>query len=599
MLSIEIDGQALDLEPGTKLEMERANPFLQFDERLPGDYSLPLDLRLSPKNMKLLRFAGLIQTRVDPKGIPATVNDHQNQHSVGRLKIESPKHNLNRVNAGMVSVYYVTGASDFFQDVKSVNLRDIDMGGVRSFAWDNYNTAGGGFWQHIHDVINAGVNAYDYAFFPVINKAWAGSDGYNTYSTEMMNRMKYSGGQVLFEKMTNDDKELNVIVPFPYLKKVVQQAAALVGWKVQGPALDDPDFITATMINFQAIDWGFMSPYDQARWIVLGPTSTPGTHPADVKFDLADHLPDITISDFFLSLKNRFGWWYDFNSKTKTITITDLQASISTADKDYTHKSSVLVPKKVAQTPKVWGIKNEFVGDYANGAPELANVTYMGTLNHKSLLPAADKSQYGQVWLILDENNFYICRPQNAVTTDLYEWQFYAYNVYDIVPDGATDFITTKATALGSEPYDTYLDLVPRMDLPGNWNRLSFADTSWHIHLVFYKGMKNNKAGQPFPFATSGIYDSNGNQVAQWSLAFTCLRYDGQDVGLWPRKWKTTMQTIQAPETFEFVLQLDRAEMEQLKFSDTIIISGVKMYLTKIKPVVPYAGELPVESIRI
>ena len=599
MLGIAIKNEFLDLPPGTRLESEKINGFLEFNSQLSGEYSMPLECRLTATNMRLLEFAGLIQTKVNNKGIDCAVYDAHNQVSVGKLKIESPKHNLNSANRGTISLYYLTGSAGFFQDIKDVKMYSADFGGARSFAWDNYAMAGPGFWSHIHAVINGDVNAFDYAFYPVVNKAWTENVGGTQITNEVMNNMVYSGGQVQFVKKATDNIELNVIVPFPYLHYVMKQVVAHVGWTIAGGILDDPDFKSITMINMQAIDWGFMSPQQAAHEIIFGPSATPGTHAATIQFDLADHMPDMSISEFLLAVKNRFGWWYSFDNQTKTITIHELQNVVASTIKDLTRYASPLIPKKVAQTAKIYSLKNEFVGEYAGGKPELKNVKYQGPVDLIADLPAPSLALADHTYLVRAENNFYICRPVPGATDDTYSWQFYAYNVYDVEPDGATESVTTKATCLGSEKYSAYLDLVPRIDMAGNWNRYSYNGTTWGIHLMMYKGKKNNKAAQPVPFATSGIYDSNGNVVANWSLAFECQLFDGTQVGLYHEKWEKMLQAISNPETFEFSLALPLAEYEQLKFSDTIIIDGVKMYLTKTKPVIPYNDELMVEAIRI
>jgi hypothetical protein len=606
MLGITVGNESLDLLPSTRLDMEITNPFLQFDNQLTGDYSLPFEIRATPKNMKALGFPSFIQTRIPTTGIPCAVFDGQSQHSVGSLKIENPEINLLSANRAKISLYYLTGSAGFLQDIKDVSLVDADFGGARSFSWDGYNKATGtGFWKHIHDVMNGAVNAFDYAIYPVGNKSLAGSDGMVTVSTTMMNWVKFEGGQVNMQKTSTDLQELNFITVFPYLHYVLKQALAKVGWKVDGAIMSDPDFLKITMVGFQAIDWGYMSPLDRFNFQILG--VDPPTHPANIVFDLADHLPDISISEFLIALKNRFGWWYDFDNRNKTIHIQDLQGVISSSVKDMTRQSSPLIQKKVAQTAKIYALKNEFVGEYANGAPDLANVNYQGSLNHVSDLPAASPALAANVYLIRAENNYYICRPLagSDASTNTYTWQFYAYNVYDVVPTGSTDDITTKATCLGDEPVDLYMDLIPRMDFAGNWNALSFSDTTWGIHLLMYHGLRNNKQGNPIPFACSGIYDSTGVQVSNWSLAFKCEKFDGTQVGLFDTKWKTILDNLNNPETFEFNLYLERAEYLQLKFSDTILVDGVKMYLTKLKPTIPFttkdgeAGVLAVEALRI
>ncbi len=173
MLGLSINNEFLDLDTNAQLELEQTNPFLQLADELVGDLSLPVDVKLNDKNLRLLNFAGLLQNKVDQAGIPVSVFDTGTQHSIGKLKIEKPKHDLNRVKDGSISLYYLSAFSNFAQDVKGIKLRSIDFGGDRTFAFSNYNRTGGtGFWQHLHAVVDAAPAIYDYAFYPVEIMLW-------------------------------------------------------------------------------------------------------------------------------------------------------------------------------------------------------------------------------------------------------------------------------------------------------------------------------------------------------------------------------------------------------------------------------------------
>ncbi len=64
MLGISINNEFLDLDPNAALELEQTNPFLQLADELVGDLSLPVDVKLNDKNLRLLNFAGLLQNKV-------------------------------------------------------------------------------------------------------------------------------------------------------------------------------------------------------------------------------------------------------------------------------------------------------------------------------------------------------------------------------------------------------------------------------------------------------------------------------------------------------------------------------------------------------
>src|SRR5690606_1458711 len=109
--------------------------FLQFAaEEVIGNYSFPFQVQNTPKNVRLLQYAGIINKVINNPGIDANCYANGLQHSVGKVKIEKPSHNLNRMQAGTTSAYYLIGASSFHQEVKDKKLRDINVGGNRTFA---------------------------------------------------------------------------------------------------------------------------------------------------------------------------------------------------------------------------------------------------------------------------------------------------------------------------------------------------------------------------------------------------------------------------------------------------------------------------------
>jgi hypothetical protein len=600
MLGIQIGTEFLELPEDASLEMERANPFLQFNEAITGEYSLPLAVSLTPKNLKLLNYAGLLQVRPDTKGVDAIAYDDGLQHSSGKLKVEKIDHNLNRTAAGTASLYYLTGISAFYQDAKNVKLRACDFGGDRVFPFDSFDRNSTGFWGHIHRVIDAAPASYDYAFYPVIDKQWTGSDTIQSTRTDVLNAMGDNGGVPSFRTLTTDESAPNVLIPFPYLVYVLQQAIAKVGWRIEAPGiLDDPDFKKITMLNFQALDWSVVDP----KLIILGPV-TGGTYSGNVlahdsvTINLRNHVPDITIVDFLIALKNRFAWRYDFDTRKKILRIGKLQSLIGNVFKDYTYQASPLLSKKVLSEKKIYSLKNNFTGEYAATPPVFPSGSKKGEVNMRSELPAPVASNYNFIYLVRTENNWYICR-QDTEHEDTFFWDIYAYNIYDVVPDGATDEITTAATTIGVERYDAYLSLAPRNDQSGIWPGYAEQDVTWGIELLFYHGLQLNEQNQLYPFASNHIYNAQGLQVGNWSLAFEGKTRDGADVGLYNLNWKTFLDAINTGEELEVTLYLPRHEYMKLQFSDIIVIKHVRMFIKKIKHTVPYGKKVTLECSRI
>lgn len=587
MLGLEITGEYLDLNPGTKLELEQENPYLQFNGAIKGDYTLPFEVKATDKNLRLLQYAGIMQKRVDNTGIACIARDGNRQHSVGKIKIERPNIHRNNASKGKISCYYLSGVASFFQDIKDLLLSQVDLGGDRNFTQNPLDFDGGvgTWWWHIHQVINAPVNAYDYAFFPVLNHAWTG----DKTSTTEMNRIVWSNNTPRFHKLSTDMLDANVIVPFPYLHYVLKQAVKYVGWTIDGAIFSDPDFLKITMVNFMGVDW---APYAPS---VVAFQGRPLQYPT-ITINLQNHVPQYTIGAFLIALQNRFGWWYDFDRKTKHIRVQQLASVVSTGIKDFSKYATPVVTKKVEQTGKIYALKNQFAGEGANGQPNFEHLRFLGDVEKKADLGTASDERAGFTYLARQENNFYTCSQDDQGN---WVWALYACNVFDVLPDGYNEEITTQATTIGMEDAPQYGGLAPRFDMPGVWIGRNTNGNEFGIHLLMYHGTQPVAGGQAFPFATSTIYNNQGTQVSNWSVAFQCKDINGNGVGLYDLQWKKILESLSHPEQLEFGLNLPLHLFLQLAFSDTIVIDGVKMYLSKIKSTVPYSGTVLVEALRI
>lgn len=575
MLGIQIGNEYLELPPGTTLEMVEANPFLQFaDAEVRGNYSLPSQVKAVPKNLRLLKYSGLLQTRIDNSGIDSKVYGNGLQHSQGKIKIETANINVNRPNTGDISFYYLTGISSFYQDIKKKSLRDINMGGERFFATHD------AFWDHINLVLRGDPNEYDYAFYPVVNKGWTTEGG----DIEIMNRIFFGSGDLPAFDLSATASPIfgpaNVIVPFPYLKTVLINAVEYAGWKIEGDILTDPDFEKITMINFRAIDW---VPYPHINLI--------GTK-SPVRFDLADHLPDILISEFLIALQNRFAWWYDFDYVSKKITIKKLGSLVSFSQKDMTKYASPLVPKKVQQSDKIYALRNNFISGGGQGI-DLNNTDYQGDVNKVADLPAAAEARADHVYLVKEENNFYWCINDSG-----WKWQILSSNNSDYAPDGSNEEIITAATTVDMERFSNYIDLAPRLDNQGVLDA-SDVGAEWSIHLCFFYGMRENKSNQLVPFASHHVYDSKGVQLGNWSLAYKAKKTDGTEIGLYDLNWKSFLALSNSKEEFQVVLSLPFHEYQKLKFSNSIVVDGVKMFVKEKKSFIPYRGSVELQCVRI
>jgi hypothetical protein len=594
MLGIEINGEYLDLPPGTTLQLEKNNPFLEFaDNQETGSYSLPFEVLASPKNLRLLNYAAILQQRFTNTAIEATIYDNGVQVAAGKIKLEKASININKVSTGRISCYFLTDVSSFFQDIKDLKLRDIDVGGDRTFANSVLDYVDETvFGTHVKTVMSSAPGSYDYAFYPVRNSAWGDDSGVDLAIPPVMPLMNNFIWDPLIPGAVKIQLKSGPIVPFPYLKYVLTKALEYAGWSYDGDILDDVDFEKITMINFRSIHWGYTFPLSSGD--PEGPTISANRDP--VVFNLKDHLPDMTIAEFLIAIKNRLGLWYDVNSLNKKITIRYLRDIPGTAATDMTAYADPVLPKKFTPEGSIYALKNNFITGGGSGI-DISQLDYQGSVDTPADLPSPVVGLINQVYLIQEENNYYICSPTPA-DSSIYEWVILAANIYDYLPTGFNKEVTTSATTVEMIAYNDYLDLIPRIDSPGIWAGFE-PETKWGVHLCFYHGYYDNKAGDPFPFASHHIYDSTGVQRGNWSLAFKGEETDATQVGLYDLNWLPFFEMLDSSEECDIRLYLPRHVYLQLRFSQKILISGVEFFIKRVKTVLPYKGQVTVEAVRV
>lgn len=587
MLEIRINNEVLDLAEDAELQMEMPNPFLQFqDVVIDGSYSFPFQVKYTEKNMRLLQYSNIFQKQVSIAGINASVFESGLFIFAGKIKVERVNININNHQATFLDCYFVSDAADFYQDAKDVRMRDIDAGGTRSFLGTDaspwYNSQ---FGVHVESVAKGIGGPYDYAFFPVKNSSWGLDPGVLGNDGDVMNKVYQTASGMRIGP---------ILVPFPYLKYILVQAVEHVGWTIEGSILDDVDFNRIVLINFRAIDW--------ANFRETGGITYELDPMATVTFDLKNHLPNIGIGEFLIALKNRFGWWYDFDSNSKIITINKLADVPNGIPKDIKSWCNPLVPKPVLQENAVYALRNNFITNGGDGI-DISKLDYRGAVDGVADLPAAAQSLNEQVYLVEEENNYYACL-QNPNDEAVWEWQIISYNIYDYAPAGVNKDITTTATTVGVAKYDDYMDMIPVCEGIGIWKDFT-AEDSWGIHLCFNLGWIVRKLGPSggfaykYPQATHHLYDTLGNQLTQWSLAFKGQKTDGTQVGFYDLNWKSFLDMLTSSESADLLLYPTRVQYLQLQWQDILMIDGVRFFIEKRKAGFPWKNKLEATANRL
>jgi hypothetical protein len=248
-VNILIEGQALDLTPGTGLTLERYNPVFDFGT-VQGSKIYRFTVPYSRINDRLFQYAADPQTVSKPRPFYAELIADGDLVEKGYVYLE-------KVVAAGYEISFGSNLGSFFGDLQDVPLNLIDFGSVDLPA-DHAdiapeNTQSGQLW---------------YAFPTIQNAFFFGNNavaGFNSLVNEYDPLAGYNAAAPM--------------VPFLSLHWVIRKLAELCDFRVEGEFMDDPDAQRLLLYNTFALD---------------GAPS----------MELRNHLPaDISVRTLFLALK--------------------------------------------------------------------------------------------------------------------------------------------------------------------------------------------------------------------------------------------------------------------------------------------------------
>lgn len=595
---LKIKGEFIDLLPNTVLELEEENPFLQLTNEVQGQYSLPLSIPATEKNMRLLGYPNLLNIKKSTTGIEAVCITNGLQHSRGQVKLESGQSNLNASSRGTISIYYLFGISDFYKYVENKTLADCDYGPDISFPWRlTTNYAGDGFWAHVTTVMNSEPGAFDYAIFPVIN-----AGGLTRYQAEGPCILNYCGSIVEadgsagnpYVKPGNYTLDLswvnfrlgwrNEICPFPYLKFVIQKLFATFGWSVQGSILNDPDFQKIVLLHNKIIDW-------------VGPSvASLNGSTQYVLWNLKDHVPRIKIGSFLLAFCNRFGWWLDFDYRKKNVTIKHRNNVVA----ERTQRNVIPAATynyKVNTDSKVYSIKQS-----AGGGEKINIDNLKGVVNNQHSLPVASAGVENQLYFVLGENAYYLCVSDD----NNFAWEKAADNTFDYIQADQTDEISTNCLVP-----DSYFDLLRDMsrnslnrNITVPYVNIIPAEGETEIFYIAYNlGMKdsynaNGQTDYKYPMATVGCYDNKGNRITNTALVFE-FKDATSELGLFIKNWAYFLTFLQQREEITIQVPFTIADMLTIDYTKTLVIRNTEYFIKNPHLTLPLKGFANMELVRV
>ncbi len=581
MLALKINNEFVDLPADVALELERNNPFLS-DDDIQGEFSLGLTIRYTEKNYRLLQYTGNFYKPNQKYTVDAEIYDAGIFRYAGKLVITQHSSNMNNVEQTIWTGFFTIGSASFMQSIQNVLLSSIDLGGVRSFNFTSTDPAdgSGGFWQHVHQTITP--NAFPYCFPPISNAGWSRDFTYINWMNMIGQEQNYALSQNAI-----------ALCPSIYLSYILERLFANFGWKISGDILNDPGFKKIIIPSFQSIKW--------TNYRVNVGLIDPITPLPVVTFDLADHVPqDLTVGSFLVSLKNRMGWYFDFDSRTKTAYLNGYQKIISASAKDWTKYVQATYNSDYSESSKKYSLVNNI--DANDRFPVIMKIdeTEIDRVNTIADLPTPTAGNVGQIDYVFAEDSYYQCQ---AVGDSDYGWIFYSHNIGDFSqPDADTPIesdISTMPTMQIAWFSGSDKAKVPVCNQPGNYFK-GPTEQGWGIRFLFYHGLCAANNGDLYPFASCDNITTTGAKVGitPWSLPYR-HEYGTLNDGTYDYWWKAWLKLLSIQDVRTFTLALPITELRNFSFSDIIFINNVFFVVQSAKEMLPYKDLIEMKMKRI
>lgn len=592
MLGIKINDSFLTLAPGANMQLERDSPFFNAND-LAAEYSLPITVPYTPGNARLLKMSFHYYTRRQKIKIPAELYDGYNFCYAGELVLDGAELDVNVIGQSQVSAYFFTGVSSFFQSVKNKKLKELKLGGVRSFAWTDGNPEGQnkGFWQHVHDTWKGN---YDYVFAPIRNENWAGDS--EEGSPEWMNKLGNNGYMDIVNNYTS-------LAPQVRLKYVLEQIFSEHGWALDYTQMDDAQWQIMFMPSFYAVKW--------QNVIATGTTPLP-----NIEINLQYHVPpEMLITDFIMALRNRYNWGFDFDSVKKVCSLFPLKSLANGRKKDWTKYLNRKSSSDFSEDTKVYAFSNDIdSNDSLPQEQDISKVKLGEPVESFNNLPAAAEGNVDQVVYVWRENRYY----QSVWDEDGsdYYWVPYADNIFNYEPENNNVSISTIASTMPvyrtiyRRISDTdYYGYFPACAQEGNWLGKISESTSWGLRVLFYFGMAyeakaDGSAGViRYPYLTSIPFTITRTETQlSWSNVYRHIIVnddDDADIGIVQYWWSDSLRYIRETDILTCTLYLPRQELIDFKWSDVIILRGIRYVAYSLPDLIPFTGVTEAKLLRI
>ena len=510
MLQILINAEPVDLPLDASITIEEESPVFGTSEIL-GGFGFPFNLPVTPRNSRILNFPER------PGNVVPLARDYDFDliHSgipklSGTITVRSAGNNY--------ECYLVVGTGNLASKITNKKLADLELGGSRT-------------WSFLPEYV---YPESDFAIFPIDNVSFMLESAQEVaFSNSKFRINAYEGGQFF-----QDSFYCFAITPFPFLGYVVKKVFSEHGFQIVENRIEtDSDLKDLVIYSTKDISTLIQVPYSfEGNDYVT-------TERGLGQFHLADCVPDMTIKDFILWLRNRFNiaFLIDGNNQVRIIKRQDIILS-SSVDQitDFAIGSSKIIS---IEKPSGYALKwNHDSDDEMFGAEYFKDIEGFLDLLQDPVPTYADLDtldpEVNEIHLVESEGVYWqYGKTLHSSGVWIYQWQQWSigyqnYLIGDREEEFSSGFSTLQMTNYHIISTGKYMRC-PITQQKGNPLE---ADEyrPFSARLLFYRGMQLDNQSELCPMGSNDNRNRSGNVIPGKNLT---LFWEGE-YGIYNQLWK-------------------------------------------------------------
>ncbi|SDE20182.1 hypothetical protein SAMN04487996_10423 [Dyadobacter soli] len=512
------DGLMLELPADQSITVELNSTIFDTDDVFRGSYSYPFEFGLSPHNC---RFIGNSHLPESPVATDMKVSVRSRPFHFDALL--TFKTTGNKANASLL-----IDLGELADQIRNVPVREFVT--ERFFV----TTDETGETPSMRKLATAPPSRYPCVFPPFHNSEMVDAEFKPTenYKAPTIVNVCYPGLPEPVYSNTLHGTGDRLLVPFIYVGWLITYICNKLGFSASGSFFNDPVL---------------------SRLVIYNTQTTPGltVDTAGYTVEIGRHLGEYSISEFFKALRSYIGMSIDFNFTTRKAVFSTYKSLA--ALQDYTDISSMIVPNTEGvdkNTGKGYNVKvsTDSSDKYVRYHPFPFDSNEIQPKELKTTFSFSVGSKQNEVPLSVGTIRMDSFKSTNDTTPAGPSW---------LIPAAQQSGNLADPFFEKSANYSPYFDSNDPDMIPP-------AKNSWGLRMLIYWGLKEDTAGNLYPYASSVSYDSKYRIFGDLSLQ------PGEPDDIWNRYQKAYYEFLASSKKITVLSRLGLGKLSDISPSKPV-----------------------------